>query len=123
LSDNLVRPRRGEVWKVDLNPTKGSEIYKIRPAVVVSSDAISNVLPIKVVVPITGWKDGFEEYLWLVKLEPDGSNGLGKVSAANALQIRAIGTDSGRFLEKLGQIPLNIMDEIAAAVAIVVEYQ
>ncbi len=47
---------RGEIWKVSLDPTVGAEIRKTRPVVVVSSDAVG-VLPIKLVAPLTEWKD------------------------------------------------------------------
>jgi mRNA interferase MazF len=35
---------RGDVWKVNLDPTIGAEIRKTRPVVVISSDAVG-VLP------------------------------------------------------------------------------
>ncbi len=34
----MSTPKRGEIWLVDLNPTKGQEIQKTRPVVVISSD-------------------------------------------------------------------------------------
>ena len=43
---------RGEIWEIDFNPTKGAEINKIRPAVIISDDNIG-VLPLKIIVPIT----------------------------------------------------------------------
>lgn len=53
-----MSPRRAEIWLADLNPTLGSEIQKTRPVIIVSSDEIS-VLPIRLVAPITEWKDSF----------------------------------------------------------------
>ena len=44
--------KRGEIWIVDLEPSKGSEFRKIRPCVVLSRDSID--LPIRIVCPITG---------------------------------------------------------------------
>lgn len=49
---------RGEVWLINLDPTLGSEIKKTRPAVIVNDDAIG-ILPLKVIVPITDWKDHY----------------------------------------------------------------
>ncbi len=46
---------RGEIWRVDFDPTIGVEMNKKRPAVVISTDNIG-VLPLRVVVPITDWK-------------------------------------------------------------------
>jgi mRNA interferase MazF len=51
-------PQRGEIWLVNFDPTIGTEIRKTRPAVVVSSDAVGR-LPIKLVAPVTDWKEHF----------------------------------------------------------------
>ena len=45
-------PLRGEIWWVDLDPTRGSETAKVRPAVVVNIDAVST-LPVRLVDPLT----------------------------------------------------------------------
>ena len=58
-------PRRSEIWRVQLNPTRGAEMQKERPALVLSSDALGK-LPIKLVAPITAWKARFERNHWLV---------------------------------------------------------
>ena len=55
-----MNPKRGEIWLVDLNPTRGTEIRKTRPVVVVSSNEIG-VLPIRLVAPITEWRETFVE--------------------------------------------------------------
>ena len=44
---------RGEVWWVDFDPSTGSEIKKIRPAVVVSVDSANKALRRVQVVPLT----------------------------------------------------------------------
>jgi mRNA interferase MazF len=105
---------------VNLDPTIGAEICKSRPVVVLSSDAVGK-LPVKLVVPVTEWKDQFEETYWHVRIEPTKSNGLTKSSSADALQAR--GVDIQRFVEKVGSLPAVTVDEIAAALAAVVEYQ
>jgi mRNA interferase MazF len=51
-------PQRGEVWLVNFDPNLGTEIQKIRPAVVISSNDVGS-LPIKLVAPITDWKDRY----------------------------------------------------------------
>jgi mRNA interferase MazF len=45
--------KRGEVWWVDLDPTRGSEIRKTRPAVVLSVDALNRARRTVVVVPLS----------------------------------------------------------------------
>ena len=43
----------GEVWWVDLNPTKGSEINKKRPCVILSADILNQRRRTVVVVPLS----------------------------------------------------------------------
>jgi len=93
---------------------------KQRPVVVVSSDAIGR-LPLRLVAPITKWKDRFHDTLWHVKIEPDATNGLETDSAVDTLQLR--GLDTQRFIRKMGKVSSSKMEEIAAAIASVVEYQ
>ena len=113
------KPRRGEIWRVNFDPAIGTEIKKTRPAVIISSDAVGK-LPIKLVAPITDWKDYFEDNLWHVRIEPDEQIGLSKISAVDTLQLR--GMDTRRFIEKLGKIDKDLLEEILLAIAIVIEY-
>ena len=46
-------PRRGDVFLVQLNPTRGSEIRKTRPCVVVSPDELNAHLQTFIVAPLT----------------------------------------------------------------------
>ncbi len=94
-------PKRGEIWLVNLDPTVGAEIQKTRPVIVISSDYIGK-LPLKLVVPITDWKDSFELELWHIRLDPSNESGLTKPSAADALQSRI---DTRRFIRKIGILP------------------
>ena len=112
-------PQRGEIWLVNFDPTIGREIRKTRPAVVVSSDAVGR-LPIKLVAPVTDWKEYFTSNIWHVRIDPDPANGLTKVSAVDALQLA--GMDHRRFVRKLGQVSSTTMEEIALAIAAIVEY-
>ncbi|NEO53468.1 MAG: type II toxin-antitoxin system PemK/MazF family toxin [Okeania sp. SIO3B5] len=54
-NDNL--PKRGDIWLTNFDPTIGSEIRKIRPAIIISSDGIGR-LPIKLIAPTTE-RNGF----------------------------------------------------------------
>jgi len=120
LSISLPLPKRGEVWRINFDPTIGAEIKKVRPAIVISSDAIG-ILPIKLVAPITTWNTSFTGKLWLVSISPDGMNGLTQDSVVDTLQVR--GVEVQRFIQKIGLVSSNMLEEIAAAIAIVVEYQ
>ena len=106
--------RRGEVWLINLDPTIGAEIRKTRPAVIVNDDAI-DILPLKVIVPITDWKERYAIALWMVKLEPSPSNGLSKLSAADAFQVRSLSQE--RFVRRLGTLSPEVMVTIGRALA------
>ncbi|HEB97527.1 MAG TPA: type II toxin-antitoxin system PemK/MazF family toxin [Sedimenticola thiotaurini] len=45
--------RRGEVYWVHLDPVRGSEIRKTRPALIVSPDDMNAILPRVIVAPLT----------------------------------------------------------------------
>lgn len=120
LTINPKSIKRGEIWNVDLNPVIGQEINKIRPCVVVNTDAIG-ILAVKLIAPITGWKDIFENRIWHVKIIPDASNNLSKISAVDALQLRGVSIE--RFKSKKGMLSSDIMEEIATAIAAIVEYR
>ncbi len=105
---------------VNFDPTVGAEIKKVRPAVVISSDAVGK-LPLKLIAPITDWKPYFSQNFWHVKIEPDATNGLTKVSAIDALQLR--GVDLQRFIRKLGYLSEVKMSEIATTIVTVIEYE
>lgn len=112
-------PKRGEVWELNLDPTVGAEIQKTRPIVVISSDSAGK-LPIKLIAPLTGWDPRYGGNIWHVRIKPDPQNGLTKESAVDVLQAR--GVDISRFKKKIGRLDADTMDNIAAAMAMLVEY-
>ena len=91
--------KQSEIWEINLNPTVGAEIKKKRPAVIINDDSIG-VLPLRVIVPITQWKDNFSGAIWMIRIEPDSQNRLSKLSAIDTFQIRSIST--ARFIKKVG---------------------
>lgn len=114
--------KRGDIWRINLDPTVGTEIKKSRPCVVISSNSVGK-LPIKLVAPITGWNSKFDNSIWFVKITPDNKNNLTKESAVDALQLR--GVDMQRFMEnqRIGYLSQDVIEEITTAIAAVIEYQ
>jgi mRNA interferase MazF len=110
-------PSRGEVWLVNFDPATGGEIRKLRPALVISLDAIGR-LPLRVVVPITDWKRQYAAYPWFVELRCSPTNGLSKDSGADAFQVKSI--SQGRFVRRLGTVTTPELDAVASAVALCV---
>ena len=108
--------RRGEIWLINLDPTVGSEIRKTRPAVIVNDDAIG-ILPLRVILPITAWQERYAVAAWMVRLAPDAENGLEKLSAADAFQVRSV--SQTRFVRRLGNVSFEAMQKISRALAVV----
>ena len=104
--------KRGEVWLINLDPTIGAEIRKKRPAVIVNVDSIG-ILPLKVIVPITQWKERYKQAPWMVLLNPNSENNLDRPSCADTFQIRSV--SYRRFVERLGKVNLDNMKEIELA--------
>jgi len=112
--------RRGEVWLINLDPAVGAEIKKTRPAVIVSDDAIG-ALPLRVIVPLTEWKERFAVAPWLVRVEPDAENALEKASAADAFQVRSVSQQ--RFVRRLGKLSELVLQDITRALATVLNIE
>ena len=110
--------KQGEIWEINLSPTVGAEIRKKRPVVIINDDAIG-ILPLRVVVPVTEWKEFFQNAIWMVKIEPDNKNSLKKISALDVFQIRSVST--ARFLRKTGFVSGEILDEVKTAVKAVID--
>jgi mRNA interferase MazF len=103
--------RQGDIWLINFEPTKGDEMKKIRPAVVVNGDFATG-LDLKIVVPVTSWRNDFSKIWWLFKLIPDKNNKLDAVSAVNCLQIRCV--SDTRFIKRLGTVERDALEEIIA---------
>jgi mRNA interferase MazF len=108
--------RRGEIWLINLDPTIGAEIRKIRPAIIVNDDSVG-ILPLRVIVPITDWKERYGVAPWMIKIEPTATNGLDKRSAADAFQVRSVAQQ--RFIRKLGEVPNSTLEQVTQALAVV----
>jgi mRNA interferase MazF len=105
-------PRRGEVWRVQLDPTRGSEQAKTRPVVVLSEPPAGRATmrlcaPIMNALPVHG------AFFWCVGLAPEAANGLTKESTADAAQTRAL--DVLRFEARLGAVRADELELIADA--------
>ncbi len=111
-------PKRGEIWRVSLDPTRGSETRKERPCVIVSSDRMG-VLPVKLIVPLTDWNASYSNKPWIVLVLPSVENGLSKPSAAETLQTKAAALE--RFSRKIGILEDFVLLEIIQAVCLVLE--
>jgi mRNA interferase MazF len=110
--------KQGEIWEIDLSPTVGAEIKKKRPVVIINDDSIG-ILPLKVIVPITEWKEHFQGAVWLVRVEPDNENRLIKPSAVDTFQIRSVSTK--RLFRKTGSVSSTVLGKIKIAIKAVID--
>jgi mRNA interferase MazF len=85
---------RGDVFLVDLNPTRGSESRKMRPCVVVSPDELNAHLRTLIVAPLTR---GGHPYPFRVPCRFGGKSGHIVVD-----QIRTV--DRERLVRRLGRL-------------------
>jgi mRNA interferase MazF len=107
------------VWLVDLEPVRGSELKKQRPAIVISSDSLG-ALAVKLVVPLTAWNASFQGKSWHVQIIPTSENGLSKVSSADALQTRTVSLQ--RFIRRIGKATQDDLERLTSALVIVIEH-
>ncbi|MEL7067845.1 MAG: type II toxin-antitoxin system PemK/MazF family toxin [Cyanobacteria bacterium J06581_3] len=112
-------PKRGEIWLVNLNPTKGQEIQKTRPAVVISADFLGKI-GLRIAIPVTSWQDKFYDRPFMVKIIATSKTGLRQASAGNVLRVRSLSTE--RFVKKLGKVSPEILNELLAGLAICTDY-
>ena len=119
-SSGPPNPQRGEIWDVNFGPSVGGEIKKTRPALVLNIHSVGRLL-LRIVIPITEWKPAYRQFPWMVALVQTQANGLGKISAADAFQVKSVSLE--RFQNRRGVLPPAKVEEIAAAVALCVGYQ
>lgn len=104
--------RRGDVYWVDLDPAKGSEANKLRPAVIVSNDGANRVAErsgrgVVTVVPVTSNTGKVHPFQVLLRA---ADCGLANDSKAQAEQVRAVAT--GRIRNRVGQLPASVLQRI-----------
>jgi mRNA interferase MazF len=110
--------RRGEIRRVDLEPSRGEEANKRRPAVIVSNEGANRRAALLgrgllQVVPLTTNVVRIEPFHVLI---PASESGLRSDSKAQAEQVRAVAVE--RVGELLGKVPPGLMLEIGEALRI-----
>ena len=106
---------RGEIWLVDLEPARGSEADKRRPAVLVSNDGANATASrlgrgVVTVVPVTS--STHRVYPFQVLL-PAGATGLGQDYKAQAEQVRSVAVQ--RLGPRVGRVPPPLLAELDEA--------
>ena len=105
---------------MNFDPSRGEEQQKTRPAVIMSPSEVGK-LKLRIVVPITTWDDRYSVLPWFVKLAAIPSNGLTKVSGADAFQVKSVSVE--RLSKAIGNLSPSQLDDIAAAIALSVGFR
>ncbi len=95
-------PRRGDIYLVSPDPTRGSEIRKARPCVVVSPDELNDHLGAFLVAPMT---TGGHPYPFRIACRFGG-----KAGYVVADQLRTV--DRVRMVRRLGEVSAGTMNEV-----------
>ena len=103
---------RGEIRLIDLEPTRGSEANKRRPAVIVSNDRANTSAErvsrgVVTIVPVTS---NVTRVFPFQTLLPADATGLPVASKAQAEQVRSVSIE--RVGPVLGRVPPNLMADL-----------
>ena len=109
-------PLRGEVWSVDLSPTRGHEQDLVRPAVVVSSDSFNrSAAGLVMVLPLTRTHRGIPFH---VEVRPP-EGGLRSTSYVLCDQIRTVAKE--RLGTRRGEIAGATMHRVAERLRVLLD--
>ncbi len=97
-------PKRGDIYLVGLDPTRGIEMKKTRPCVIVSPDELNAHLQTTIVAPLT---TAGKPYPFRVQCQFEGKKGHIVID-----QIRTI--DRERLLKRLGRLPETTLQTVLA---------
>jgi mRNA interferase MazF len=95
---------RGDVHLVQLDPTRGSEIKKTRPCVIISPDEINDHLRTVIIAPMT---TASRAYPWRVACRFQKRSGFVALD-----QLRTV--DSERLVQRLGKLSTETTAEVLA---------
>jgi mRNA interferase MazF len=100
-------PARGQVWLIDLNPTRGHEQAGTRPGLIVSVDPFNQTaLGLTVVVPITSQTKDSPLH---VRIDPP-EGGLQHISFAKCEDVRSVSRE--RLSRPLGRVTPAVLRQV-----------
>jgi len=120
-----LNPRRGEIWRVDFEPTVGSEMSSdkggrgdTRPALVLSLPQIGE-RTVRLCAPITDYLPARDaRRIWRVAIGDNETSGLSKMSCADVSQTRVL--DIARFERRDGRAHPAEVEASARTLALIV---
>jgi len=104
--------RRGDLWWVSLDPTRGSEIRKTRPCLVLSHDTLNKLRRTVVVIPLSTQARPYPPVTVSVTCRK-------QQAVAIVDQIRAV--TKGRMKSRIESLPPDELSEVCKAVSSILE--
>ena len=102
-----TKPSRGDVWMLDLDPTRGHEQAGKRPGLIVSADPLNHgPAGLVIIVPITTRERGIPFH---IRIDSD-EGGLRQVSFAKCEDVRSVSAD--RLMRRMGRIAPDTMEKV-----------
>lgn len=114
MSPSKVLLKRGDLFWVNLSPTRGSEQAGRRPVLILQNNIGNELAPTTIIAPLTT-KSFSKEYPTNVKVLK-GTAGLASDSTILLSQIRTI--DKSRLEEKIGGLPAALLEKVDRAIKI-----
>jgi mRNA interferase MazF len=103
-----------DIYWVDLEPTRGFEVQKKRPCVILQSNLINNETRTVIVSPIL---PNHKNWIFAVNVEPTKANGLDKDRHINLKQLRVV--DISRLDKKQGVLEKHYLSEIKEKIGLI----
>ena len=112
----MVQPARGEIWTVDLSPTRGREQSGARPALVLSADAFNaGPAELAVVLPLTTKAKGIPFH---VEIRPP-EGGTSDTSYIKCEDIRSISKE--RLRDRWGAVSSETLSQVEERLRILLD--
>lgn len=112
----LPSPSRGEIWLVDLDPTRGREQRGRRPALVVSANKLNQgPAELVIVLPLTKVGKGIPSHVPVSRTD----SGLDDDSFVICEQVRCISKE--RFARQIGRAPHPVMEKVSLLLRVLLE--
>lgn len=104
--------RRGDIYQVDFEPSRGAEANKARPAIVVSNNALNEAVDelgygVVTVVPLTS---NTKRVLQFQTMLPAADTGLSFDSKVQTELVRALSVE--RFIHRLGGLNAELLARV-----------
>jgi len=104
-------PARGDIYLVQLDPTRGSEIRKTRPCLVISPDELNEHLRTVIVAPMT---TGGHAYPWRIQCHFRGQKGFVATDQVRTVDVERLERRLGRLAPNSVTAVLTVLQEMFA---------